>query len=248
MLQQIQNRRIYTQVAAQIESLIRNNTYPEGSFLPTERELAQQLRVSRSSVREGLIALEVMGYVEVRVGSGIVVLGEAGRAASGAGRYSHRSGAEVPDDLPIVLDIEAEIPPFDLLRARLLIEPECAALAAENATDEQIAGIVEAYHHIRADNEAKSTTHPGDRLFHIRISEASGNAAYAAMISHLLSRYGSLFQRLQRLYTPHDMPRRSETEHLEILTAIEQRKAISARNAMQAHLQAVIAIFSRDVE
>src|SRR6476661_3002155 len=79
-LRQVDNRRLYQQIADQIRTLIREGNFPVGSRLPPERDLAQQLGVSRPSVREALIALEVEGYVEVRVGSGVYVVDRATKA------------------------------------------------------------------------------------------------------------------------------------------------------------------------
>src|SRR5947208_9814044 len=113
-LQVVDNRRLYRQIADQIAALIQKGEYGKGERLPPERDLAKQLGVSRPSVREALIALEVEGYVEVRVGSGVYVLG----------RHSRGSSAALP----------ADSGPFELIKARWLIEAECAALAAKNAT------------------------------------------------------------------------------------------------------------------
>ncbi len=120
----IEPRRLYRQIADQIRALVRSGEYPAGSRLPPERDLARQLGVSRPSVREALIALEVEGLVEVRIGSGIYVL-EGGRGSAGE-------------------QVHAASGPFELLRARWVIEGECAALAAKSAKKAQIASIEEA--------------------------------------------------------------------------------------------------------
>jgi len=247
-IQAIQNRRLYLQIAEQLRTAIEAGEYPPGSHLPPERELSKLLGVSRTSVREALIALEIGGLVRVRVGSGVEVLApEAGDDdAEDAAVEPWQTDPELAIELDLGQDLEREVPPFALLDARRLVEPEAAALAAAQASDEQLAGIAEAYERNVHDNLAGSRTHPGDRLFHIRIAEASGNPAYALLLRHLLGhRYGTLFQRLQTLYTPADMPRRSETEHKAILDALMRRDAEGARQAMAAHLDAVIAIFSR---
>jgi GntR family transcriptional repressor for pyruvate dehydrogenase complex len=244
-IQAIQNRRLYLQIAEQLRAAIEAGEYPPGSHLPPERELSKLLGVSRTSVREALIALEIGGRVRVRVGSGVEVLAPAELAAVEAAE-PWQTDPELAAELDLGQDLEREVPPFALLEARRLVEPEAAALAAINASDEQLAGIAEAYERNVRDNLEGSRTHPGDRLFHIRIAEASGNPAYALLLRHLLGhRYGTLFQRLQALYTPADMPRRSETEHRVLLEALMQRDAEAARQAMAAHLDAVIAIFSR---
>ncbi len=248
-VQSIQNRRLYQQIADQLRGMIESGEFPPGSYLPAERELSQQFGVSRTSLREALIALEVIGLVRVKVGDGVQVL----EAAAGAGKAgvlaqaAHSAPWELDPELSVEPDFDAEVPPFSLLQARRLVEPEAAALAAQNASEEELAGIREAYEQNVADNEAGSTTHPGDRLLHVRIADASGNPAYALLIRHLLGhKYGAMFQRLQQLYTPRDMPHRSEDEHRAIVGAIHARDAAAARRAMRTHLDSVIRIFSRE--
>jgi GntR family transcriptional repressor for pyruvate dehydrogenase complex len=244
-------RRLYHQVAAEIAGLIAGGAFPPGANLPAERELAARLGISRSSVREAVIALEVMGLVEVRVGSGVLVLPKAAALREGASFEASLAAlprVEADPELPVALDLDTEIPPFSLLQARRLVEPQTAALAAINASEPERAAIEAALARNRADNRAGSVTHPGDRLFHIRIAQASGNPAYELFITLLLGhRYGFIFQRLQRLYAPVDMTGRSEAEHEAVLAAIMARDPDAASAAMARHLDSVIAIFSRDI-
>src|SRR5438105_9316042 len=121
--QSIEPRRLYRQIADQIRGLIKGGEYRAGARLPPERDLARQLGVSRPSVREALIALEVEGLVEVRVGSGIYVRNPA----------NAKSRSELP----------ADTGPFELLRARWIIEGECAALAAKSINKAQLQGMKE---------------------------------------------------------------------------------------------------------
>src|SRR6266568_1670312 len=108
-LEAVEARRLYRQVADQLRALIDSGEYAVGSRLPTERELADQLRVSRPTVREALIALEVEGRVRIRVGSGIYV----------------SEPAALTPILPAAAEIEG---PFELLRAREFIEGDIAVL------------------------------------------------------------------------------------------------------------------------
>src|SRR5437763_7544866 len=114
----IEPRRLYRQIADQIRTLIRSREFAAGTRLPPERDLASQLRVSRPSVREALIALEVEGLVEIRGGSGVYV------------RVKPNGARPAPD---------SEWGPLELIRARALIEREVAAQAAQLATRKQIA-------------------------------------------------------------------------------------------------------------
>jgi DNA-binding FadR family transcriptional regulator len=234
--------------------MIERGEYPPGSYLPAERDLSQQFGVSRTSLREALIALEVVGLVKVRVGDGVIVTGKPSTLSTppqAMDQAMDQAMRGMPWELDPELEAEpadfnVEVPPFSLLQARRLVEPEAAALAAENAGDEQLAGIREALARNIDDNRKGSTTHPGDRLLHVRIADASGNPAYALLIRHLLGhKYGAMFQRLQSLYTTKDMPRRSEREHEAIVEAICARDPAAARKAMRMHLDSVIRIFSR---
>ena len=249
----IHNRRLYQQIADQLRGMINRGEYPPGSYLPPERELSQQFGVSRTSLREALIALEVIGLVRVRVGDGVSVVGPepvgddtvARESERVLDRAMHRNPWVLDPELGIVADFDAEIPPYSLLRARRLIEPETAALAAKHATDAESEGIEEALQRNIADNRNGSSTHPGDRLLHIRIADASGNPAYALLIRHLLGhKYGAMFQRVQALYTSADMPHRSESEHAAIVAAIRARDPDDARATMAQHMDSVIRIFS----
>jgi DNA-binding FadR family transcriptional regulator len=225
-LQAVDNRRLYRQIADQIAALIERGEYPAGSRLPPERDLAKQLRVSRPSVREALIALEVQGYVEVRVGSGVYVLGK--RAAGGA-----------PQALP------EDSGPFELIKARWLIEAECAALAAKHATRAQLRAIEEAVEEMDRGREKGVMPLAADRQFHLRIAEASGNSALALVVKTLWDqRTGPLFLRLEHHFDTPALWSHAIREHRDIVTAIARHDAAAARAAMRRHMNHAARRFS----
>lgn len=246
-IQTIRAQRLYRQIADQLLVLIRQGEFPPGSLLPPERDLAQQLGVSRASVREALIALEVVGQVEVRVGHGVLVLErdeEVGSSVMSAARRQEEWGLDPEFASEIELDLDQEIPPFSLLQARRYLEPETAALAAINASDDDLAAMRAAYARNVEDNRHGGRNQAGDRLLHIRIAEASGNAAYAMTIKHLLGhQYGKMFRRLQELFMETDMPRQSQDDHERILAAIESHDPDAARRAMEVHMDHVLRVF-----
>src|SRR5947207_4255369 len=166
----VESRRLYRQIADQIAALIDGGEYKPRERLPPERDLARQLGVSRPSVREALIALEVEGMVEVRIGSGIYVLRGTGTPA-----------ANGPD---------AAAGPFELLRARYVIESECAALAAKSAKKAHLQAIEEALAEMDRDLSDGHQPLPADRLFHLRIAEATGNGALVAVVKMLWEEIG----------------------------------------------------------
>ena len=256
-LKTIRNARLYRQIADQLHDLIEAGEFPPGSLLPPERELAQTLGVSRASVREALIALEVIGQVEVRVGHGVLVgplVPRGGRSILHAAAQQHPWSLDPELEQEFASQSDEEIPPYSLLEARRLVEPEAAALAAANMTPAILSGIEEAYERHVADNNEEvderhqgipyTANHTGDRLFHVRIAQASGNPAYALLIRHILGhQYGVMFRRLQDLYLTTDMKTRSREQHLRILNALRQHDAERARRAMAVHLDDVITIF-----
>jgi DNA-binding FadR family transcriptional regulator len=223
----IEPRRLYRQIADQIRTLIKSGEFPAGARLPPERDLAKQLGVSRPSVREALIALEVEGLVEVRIGSGIYV--QPGNEEAGT-RDAH----------------EAEAGPFELLRARYVIESECAALAAKSARKSHLIAISDALDGMQREMEAHEH-HPlnGDRLFHLRIAEATGNGALVAVVKMLWDeRTGPLYKQLEHHYDSPALWEAAMTEHRAVLKAIASRDAPAARAAMQRHLNQAYRRFS----
>jgi DNA-binding FadR family transcriptional regulator len=228
-LQAVENRRLYRQIADQIAALIERGEYKAGQRLPPERDLAKQLGVSRPSVREALIALEVEGYVEVRVGSGVYVVGP--RTEDAAEPLSTDSG------------------PFELIRARWLIEAECAALAAKNATKAQVRAIEEALDGMQADRDKGTMPLGADRQFHLRIAEASGNSALALVVKTLWDqRTGPLFLRLEHHYDTPALWTVAIREHRDIVSAISRHDAAGARSAMRRHMNHAAKRFSTSWE
>lgn len=223
----VENRRLYRQIADQIAALIDRGEYTVGARLPPERDLAKQLGVSRPSVREALIALEVEGYVEVRVGSGVYVT-QGRTAGSGAGEL-------LPEDSG----------PFELIRARWLIEAECAALAAKQATKAQVRAIEEALDGMEADCDKGTLPLGADRLFHLRIAEASGNSALALVVKTLWDqRTGPLFLRLEHHFDTPALWTVAIREHREIVAAIARHDPQAARAAMRLHMNHAAKRFS----
>lgn len=228
--QSIEPRRLYRQIAEQIRGLIRSGEYPAGARLPPERDLARQLGVSRPSVREALIALEVEGLVEVRIGSGIYVQGPAKSFNAGNGEEAA---------------MLAVAGPFELLRARYVIESECAALAARSAKKAQVAAIEEALEQMQHDFEGSASPLGNDRLFHVRIAEATGNGALVAVIRMLWEeRTGTLYKQLEHHYDSPALWTAAMAEHRAVLKAIAARNATAARAAMQRHMNQAYKRFS----
>jgi GntR family transcriptional repressor for pyruvate dehydrogenase complex len=215
----IEPRRLYRQIADQIRGLIRSGEFSPGSRLPPERDLAKQLGVSRPSVREALIALEVEGLVEVRIGSGIYV-----RAVNDGKHPDAASEAEASG-------------PFELLRASYLIEAECAALAAKSARRPQVRAIEAALDDMQREHDQGKQPIAGDRMFHVRIAEATGNGALVQVMKSLWEeRSGPIYRQLDHHYGSPGLWEAAMAEHRDVLRAIAAHDSAGARKAMQRHM------------
>jgi DNA-binding FadR family transcriptional regulator len=216
----LEPRRIYQQIAEQIIAMIASGELAPNQRLPSERDLALRLGVSRPPVREALIALEVEGIVDVRMGSGVYVRQEAASRASTW--KARRSG---------------EIGPFELVAARRHVESVIAAEAAKNATEEQLDAIQETVDAIRNDSKRYDLRHPADRLFHVRVAEASGNAALTLVTNVLWDlRDGTLHRRIEEHFSTRELRDRSNQDHADILDAIRARDPRAAASLMRRHL------------
>jgi GntR family transcriptional repressor for pyruvate dehydrogenase complex len=213
-------RKLYQQVASTIMESITSGKYKSGERLPSERDLAAAFKVSRPTIREAMIALEIRGLAEVRHGSGIYVT-------------DHPPAHEGSGDL----DIGA----FELTEARRLFEGEAAALAATTITDDCLEELQQIVAEMADENARKETDWTADRRFHIAIARATRNTAIASVIENLLDmRYKSplcvyMLERARRVGV---QPRVSE--HRRILVALRKRDPRAARNAMRDHLARVI--------
>ncbi|MEP6943203.1 MAG: FadR/GntR family transcriptional regulator, partial [Betaproteobacteria bacterium] len=224
-LQQVEPRRLYRQIADQISGLIDAGEFAPGSRLPAERELALTLGVSRASVREAIISLEIAGLVEVRVGTGIFVT-----------LKQTRSGGATGDAGP---------GPFELLNARKLVEGEIAALAASNAgtADDELLRrcVLRMTEHI----DDFAVREESDREFHLALAKATGNSSLEVVVEGLWNQRAELWGRMQMHFHTEDLTRQTIRDHAAIARAVAARDAAGARTAMHRHLSRVIREFQR---
>lgn len=216
-LEAVEARRLYRQVADQLRSLIERGEYAVGSRLPTERELAEQLKISRPTVREALIALEVEGRLRIRVGSGIYVIEPAAIA--------------VPAPAAVIEG------PFELLRAREFLESAIAEQAARVATKDDVARIdasLVAMENVEHPGEA-SMVH--DRAFHVAIAGSLGNAVLVRVVGELFDqRLNPYFAQLAHYFESPGTWRTALDEHRAVRDAIAVHDPDTAREAMRNHL------------
>jgi GntR family transcriptional regulator, uxu operon transcriptional repressor len=225
-LHTVEPLRLYRQIAGQIAALIDNGEFASGTRLPAERELAALLGVSRTSVREAIISLEIGGRVEVRVGSGIFV--------------AEPRAAELP------VDTDEGPSPFDLLAARHLIEGEIAAVAARQAKKVDLVAMRKTVDRMRDHATDFTRRDAADREFHVRLAAATGNGSLALVVQGLWQqRRGKLWARIEAYFHTQKMRDGVLLDHTAIIDALEQRDADAARDAMHRHLARVEREFQR---
>jgi GntR family transcriptional regulator, uxu operon transcriptional repressor len=225
-LQTVEPRRLYRQIAEQIAGLIAAGEFARGARLPAERELATLLGVSRTSVREAIISLEIAGLVEVRVGTGIFVTSAPAAPESG--------GDKGPG-------------PFELLDARMLIEGEIAALAAVNAREDDLAALRQALARMTAHVDDFAIREETDRDFHLGLARASGNSSLELVVEGLWNQRAELWGRIQQHFHTEALAKQTLRDHAAILAAVAARDADAARAAMHRHLGRVARDFQRGV-
>jgi GntR family transcriptional regulator, hexuronate regulon transcriptional repressor len=211
--------RLYQDLARSLLEELASGRYAVGARLPAERELASSYNVSRPTVREAIIALEVQGLVEVKVGSGAYV-----RRLPGKG------------DLP-----GFNITAFELTEARLLFEGEAAALAATQASDEELDEIERLVEAIARENLQTDGGENSDRAFHLAIARATRNTAIFEAIEHLWDLRASSPEAAllhEKARTANIKP--VVDEHTAVLKALRDRDPGAASAAMRAHLAQVI--------
>jgi len=223
-LKAIQSKRLFEQVAEQIKTLISSGEFKEGSKLPPERDLALQLGVSRPTVREAMIALELSGLVEVRVGAGIFVI-------SSQPKFVLTPSSQIKGPSP-----------SELLEARFRLEPINAALAAERFRPELLEEFESAIDQQIAEDAIGAD---GDRVFHMLVAEATGNRALAAMTNYLWEQmqYSHMWKRLIEHAQLSGLYPIILDDHRGLLDALSRRDSESARNIMEDHLKHAQEIF-----
>jgi DNA-binding FadR family transcriptional regulator len=218
----VETHRIYRQIADQLATLIDAGEFPAGTRLPSERELAAALGVSRPSVREALIVLELAGKVRVRGGAGVFV--------------------SSPDSE--IDELAVQDSPFELLRPRRVVEGEIAMEAAHMALPEDLVAIRAAVDEMSRCSESRADA--ADREFHLAIAKATHNGTLVSVAQGLWRKSrGAPWKRTERHFHSRRVRAAILRDHRAILAAIEAHDARRARAAMRRHLEQVEREFRR---
>jgi len=216
------DKRLFHSVADRIMEMINSGAFPPGSRLPGERELAERFEVSRVTIREAEIALQALGHIKIKTGSGVYVLDPADSKSDGWPSVSA----------------------FELTEARLLFESEAAALAARHIDDLDLQELENLIARMSSSDPADDEdSELADREFHHAIAVASGNAA----VQYIIETLWKMRTGIEPIHDVHaaicakeDAGHRGK-EHAEVLSALKNRDPEAARDAMQKHFQHLLA-------
>lgn len=217
-LRPLQRSRLYEQLVRRLLAHVQDSGLRPGDRLPPERELAQRLGVSRASVRQAVVALEVQGVLGVRHGDGIYLLRHADA------RESLRQLTERRQRLP------------DILEARAALEVKTAELAARRRTPADLAAIDAALAAMAAQVAAGEHGEEGDSAFHRAVTAAAHNPVLTELMELLA---GPIRETRRESLAQPGRPPRSLASHRRIAEAIRAGDPTRAVRAMRAHLDLV---------
>lgn len=221
MFSPIKNTKVYEQVMDQIKEMIENGDLIKGDKLPSERDLVEQLQVSRASIREALRALEVIGLIECRQGEGNFI------------KSSFQDNLFEP--LSIMYMLEGTNPE-DILELRKIMEVEASGLAAKRITDEQLKELKEIMERFEncGDEKMNATI---DKELHYKIAECSENVLLFNILRTVSLLVDDFIKDARKLIiADQENKEMLLLQHKEIYLAIERHNSVSARKAMRQHL------------
>jgi GntR family transcriptional repressor for pyruvate dehydrogenase complex len=218
----IRPARLYEQIVSQIEDRIVRGDLEPGDRLAPERELAEQFGVSRTAIREAVKALAQKGLVEVLPGRGTFVTDGTTQAV----RHS----------LDLMMKIGSVEGLRSLVEVREILEPEIAALAAERATEEQLAAMEETVAVMEGTLSEIDEFIEADMDFHLALAEGAQNVLILTLVDTLVE---LLRSHRERIASVEGGIERAQEHHRRVLAAVMQRDPEAARDAMRAHLQQV---------
>ncbi len=209
------------EVVEQIKGLIFGGRLAPGSHLPSEKELTEQFRLSRITIRDALRVLESEGLIEIRVG------------ARGGAFVARPSAQRVSDSLTTLLRLQ-QITMQELIEARQVVESAIVLLAAQRATPEDIKAMERAVAGARAAREAGNPRFdPHSVAFHLALAEAAKNLVLLSTVNSLRMPFQGA---LAALLPADDMAARAIADHQQILKAIKARDGKRAQDLMREHL------------
>jgi DNA-binding FadR family transcriptional regulator len=235
LLHVVDRSRSYLHVAELLRQEIRRLNVGEGGRLPSEREFAQRLNISRPSLREALIVLELRGEIDIRVGSGIYLKRDVGSGSvPGDGAPSEAASG--------VQDAAFGHSPREVSQMRFFLESGVAAYAARFISKAQLGALEASVAAMRRglSRRARLGDKPladADRQFHVALAQPTDNRLLINTLKELFDqRYSPVADSMHRRFDNADVWQQAVQEHQDIFEAVADRDPLQAQAAMQRHL------------
>ncbi|KXS43517.1 MULTISPECIES: FadR/GntR family transcriptional regulator [unclassified Candidatus Frackibacter] len=219
----IKNKRIYQQIVEQIRELIADGTLSPGDKLMSERAMAEELNVSRASIREAFSVLEMLGLIESRPGEGTFI-------------------KEVKEEMvlePLALILASDVDNiFELIETRKILEVESAALAAKRATEDDLENIKQVIDEMKEAINQGKLGDQADAKFHFAVAKATHNQMFVRVmytISDLLIQ--AIGESRKQLFKLKDNNETLYEQHKQVYEEIVNNNPQKAREAMYHHLE-----------
>lgn len=223
MFTPIKNTKVYEQVIEQIKDMIADGTLKKGDKLPSERDLAEQLGISRASIREAIRSLEIIGLIESKQGDGNFI------------RSSFENSLFEPLSIMFMLN---ECKLEEIFELRKVIEIETAALAAKQVTDEELDYILELINKMRnSENEEERVTY--DTKFHYKIAQASRNFLIVNILNTVSTLMDSFIKDARKIIISNKHKDDIDFQHKKIWNALKNHNPGEAAEAMRKHMELI---------
>ncbi len=227
MLKAVEKRRAYEDVVDQVLNLIDRGKLKKGDQLPVEKELTETFRVSRTTVREAMRALESKGLIEIRQGDGTYVT-------------ASREEAMVQPLASALFQQKDEL--ADIFHIRKLIEPSVAQLAAERATREEIRELEEIIKKQEKELAAGERNAATDTAFHNQLSKMAKSRVLGRLVHAIVDLLAESREGFQQ---SEERAQKSLRGHKAVLSAVKDRDGDAAKKLMQRHLKEIEAVLFR---
>lgn len=223
MFTPIKNTKVYEQVIEQIKGMIADGTLKKGDKLPSERDLAEQLGISRASIREAIRSLEIIGLIESRQGEGNFI------------RSSFENSLLEPLSIMFMLN-EGKVQ--EIFELRKVIEIETAALAAKQITDEELDHMLDLINKMKSsDNEEERVTY--DTKFHYKIAQASRNFLIVNILNTVSILMDSFIRDARKRIISNQHKDDIDFQHEKIWNALRNHNPGEAAEAMRRHMELI---------
>lgn len=221
MLSPIKNTKVYEQVIEQIKAMIADGTLKKGDKLPAERELVEKLQVSRTSIREAMRAMEIIGLIESKQGGGNFV------------REDFENNLFEPLSIMFMLE---KGDPKEIIELRKIIEVETVALAAMRITDEELESIGNIIQDLKNSANEENAVKI-DKRFHYEIAKASKNSLIISILNAISSLIDAYIKDARtRILEDEGNKVLLSSQHEKVYLALKKHDAAEAEEAMKQHL------------